>query len=82
MPRLCLAPNITGEAFWARGAAGGTGGSSGAFELILDGLSQTGVNTSGSGDVRLSLDVSKVSSIYSGTTVQPPSCQTLMIIKV
>lgn len=76
-----VCPNITGEAFWARGAAGDTGRSNGAFELILEGLSQTEGSTSGAGDVRLSLDVSKVSSIYTGTKMQPRAMKVLPCIR-
>ena len=74
-------PNITGEAFWARGAAGDTGSSNGALELILEGLSQTEGSTSGAGDVRLSLDVSRVSSIYTGTKMQPSAMKVLPCIR-
>ena len=72
---VILGPNITG--YTGRAANDGMYGANGAFYQIT----KTGVGSSGNGSQYLAFDASKANSTYSGSTLQPSSGYSLMIIK-
>lgn len=60
------------------------GSEGGAISTTFDSTvsNEIAVSSNTGVQVAYTLNASGSSSVYSGTTVQPPSCQTLMIIRV
>lgn len=73
-------PNITGRASWSAGTSGIIVNSDVVLELECSGTNGVDVFQR-EGDLALTFDASKASSIYSGATVQSPALQTLACIK-
>ena len=73
-------PNISGVAWWASGTSG-TAWANGAFSVTREGTSFSQLGESGTGDIRLTLNASSYSSVYSGDKVQVSSLQALACIK-
>lgn len=77
-------PAITGAATWPRGSAGIASGITSSGSLEISSIGETATASDGSrlpGDMFLTIDASRSSAFYSGSTVQPSAVLALIAIR-